>query len=922
MAWSAAMNRSALALFALTLAACPPTNSTPCSTDAECRTDQRCRRGACGPICLDDTECGDGQVCASNGTCAPRPECAKETDCATGFTCTQGKCTCTADTSCAANQQCISGTCQARKRCTADADCLGTGGRCEVTQGLCLPVCRMPADCAPNLDPRVAFALYTCAQGTCTRRCTGDVQCGGQGFICQNGLCAVAQCKTATDCPMGQYCTSAIFGRCESFTTCSTNAQCLRNYECKRFEQAQCPPGFDCTQKICLELPRCLADGDCVSGVPGSPMSMPTGYCEEGHCQASPTCTVSLQCGSGRECIGGVCVPSVCRGHPDCGGGKACIDGACVSSPLASEINYLRMTPASAMTVVGGTVQLHLFAFRLDGSSYPLESATWEVRDALGMPSTAATVAPSGLVTGVSAGVVKVRGSVTGSGVGGVESTITIYPAVSAGRRVIVVDAANGAPLSGVKVAGCLVADCASPTEVTTGADGVAEFPALTGDPATFTAVSQQVRTDTLPAFERASIIGTSAADVYLPLRENPVRGQAGFNASITFSDVSTTGSYWAGFVSASASDVPSLTPRGLLGDNFMVELPGVGQSVPVPGALVIYTSPGLGIPQEVKPRALAPAQPGTRFMSAWAGRAYLESALTLRSTDFLAYLGAFDYQQETGATFSPRPFVPDTADVNGNGLCSNQQRCPMGTEDVPDYANFTRLTYQPHRQQKRRTEVVIPKVPSTFDTVVVAAVEVDPIAGMLPTGFASSNAGATGADGTRAVDPVTLRSGAPYNGVEISTPGIWAVAGNAAGTSTSARLTRGPTLPAKVLVTPFLPSPANASYNGATRTLNPGQPAWASVYSTGGELARVSITGTQQRHVVYFAIQGAQSSVSWPRAPSGPGQDPAGQAMVGLEVVAVDLVSGVAVDEVFDFRGVNLSTWATAIDGYSRLDR
>ena len=180
-----AMSRSGwLGLVCLSvLSGCPPINSTPCADDNQCRSDQRCRRGACGPICLGDTDCGDTQVCLPNGTCGARPECAQNTDCANGFACNQGKCQCAEDTACAANQQCTNGACVVRPRCTDDSQCRGTGARCEVTQGLCLPICTMPQDCAPTLDPRLAFALYTCDMGTCTRRCTQDLQCGGQSLI-------------------------------------------------------------------------------------------------------------------------------------------------------------------------------------------------------------------------------------------------------------------------------------------------------------------------------------------------------------------------------------------------------------------------------------------------------------------------------------------------------------------------------------------------------------------------------------------------------------------------------------------------------------------------------------------------------------------------------------------------------------------
>ena len=47
---------------------------------------------------------------------------------------------------------------------------------------------------------RLAFVLYQCFQGTCYRRCNGDLSCG-QGLICQDGLCNAAQCETLADCP-------------------------------------------------------------------------------------------------------------------------------------------------------------------------------------------------------------------------------------------------------------------------------------------------------------------------------------------------------------------------------------------------------------------------------------------------------------------------------------------------------------------------------------------------------------------------------------------------------------------------------------------------------------------------------------------------------------------------------------------------
>ena len=903
----------------VSLVGCPAENSKACAADSECTAGQRCRRGACGPICLDDSECGDAQVCRS-GACKARPECTIDTDCATGFACTADRCQCIRDSSCGSNQSCTAGSCTTRRPCTLDADCVGQGGRCEVTQGICLPSCVTSTDCAPQLDPQVALALYACIDSACVRRCVNDVTCGGSGFLCASNLCRKADCKTLSDCAPGQYCTSANFGRCAAYSTCTDSSTCQRNWECRRFATAACPPGFDCNQQLCLELPQCLTDADCVTGIPGTGSAKQNGYCAEGHCQPTSSCVSPTECGPGKTCIAKVCVPAACRGHQECRAGQACVDGSCIDAPMPAQINVLRVTPASALLEVGDTLQLKLVAFRLDGSSFPYSEAAFTVVDQAGMASTAAAVTPQGLVTAVEAGSVVIRVKVTGSALDPVQMTLTIVPEVTTGRRLLVVDAATKAPLVGAQVFGCV--DCSAPTAAITDSSGIAFFAALGAGPATFTVVSAELRPDGLPAFERASIIGATSPDVYLPLRANPVKSAAGFNASLSFSKVSTSGTYWAGLVATSIGDLPSVKPADLLGDTFRVKLDIINQKIPVPGAVVLYTSAAFGFPQEVKPRAFGFGQPGTRFVVGYAGRGELVQAFSARSIDFLGYLGAFDYGLDTGITMSPKVNVPDTADVNGNGLCTNPGVCPMGTEEVPDYASFTRVSMTPSRQQSIRTEVVFPKVPQAVATVLTSAVEIDAEAGLLPVGFASKTPGMPGSDGTRTVASVTLRSGAPYNGLEVAQPGLWSLATNTQGTGLTARVSRHAVLPTRVVVSPFLPWPTDGSYSPETRTFSPGQPVWSSVYSSGAELARVAITGTEQRHVLYFAISGTQTAVVVPRTPAGPGADPTAQAMVGLEVVTVDLANGVTPDEIWSLHGVNLSSWVTVIDGYSRFDR
>jgi hypothetical protein len=503
-----------------------------------------------------------------------------------------------------------------------------------------------------------------------------------------------------------------------------------------------------------------------------------------------------------------------------------------------------------------------------------------------------------------------------------VEARVRIYPRVTMGRRLLAVDAATRRPLVGAVVWGCLDADCAMPTEVVTDADGLAPFPSLGAGQATFTVVSAATRSDGKPTHERVSVLSTEATDLYVPLRENPVGATTGFNGGVGFQQVRASGTYWLGLIATSIIDFPGMRVSRLLGDPIYSEVPGINQRVPVPGAIVIYTSPALNIPQEVKARSLGFGQPGDRSAVAFATRGDSSQLATLRSVDLLSYVGSADFTLQQTIELSPRLDVPDTADVNGNGLCSNAQRCPMGSEDVPDWAGFPRLSLSPNRELARRTEVVVPRVPSTLDTVVVAGIETDPVRGAIPTGFASKTAGAPSNDGTRPVDPLLLRTGVPFAGIESSRAGIWSVALSTRSSAETARLFHATgDLPTKVLTQPFLPLPGPGSLAAPTRTWTPKQPEWASLRSTGAEVGRLAVTGADVRHTFYFPIVLGQTALTLPRAPAGPGSDPL-SASAAVEVTAIDLSSTESWDELVGFSRSNLSTWSLSIDGYSRVDR
>lgn len=907
----------------LALAACSPSHSPPCDVDADC-PEGRCRFGACGPACLDDFECGAGERCAE-GTCAERPQCAASSDCASGFTCEAGRCACASDAACASNQSCQRGQCVTPSPCRRDDQCLD-GKRCEVTQGLCLPPCSLATDCAPGVDPAIANALYFCQVGSCHRRCLNDATCGA-GLVCRDGLCATADCATFTDCRSGSYCTDARFGRCVPYTPCATAAECEPNFTCAPFDPAACPPGFPCEQPICQELPRCFIDGDCAAAEGPS-------YCADGHCQRSTACVGSGHCSAEQACVANVCVPGGCRGHSDCPIGQMCTDGACAEAPPASDVRTLMITPRSGVVAVGDSLELDLIAFRFNGSSYPLQSATWEVLDAAGDSSSAATIDADGTLTATSPGSVRVRASLDGASAPPVEATLELLPALAAGeRRVVVIDLATRLPVAGALVTGCdatpISGPCPAPVSVVTGAAGVASFPGFSGGAATFTAGSEELRADGLPRYELVSVVDTQTADLLIPLGDNPVQAAAGFTASISFTETHGSGDYWIGFGAPSLADLPKLDLRRLLGDAFMATFPQTGTRFPLPGSVVAYQAPAFGLATEIKGRVYALGESGRRMASGFGGKTQADQLLRARSTELLAYAGAFDYAVEPPFALTQRPLVPDTGDLDGDGLCADPERCPQGTESLPAYLAFPQVGFIPRREQQRRTEVILPPIPGELDTVVLTAVETLDEGGAVPLGFSSRNAGpADPQSGMRPVEPVLLRSGAPYAGAELGRPGIlaMAVAGGAQSQSASpsnatARLSRDGRLPTRVTLPPFLPLASGSSYTPATRTLTTAQPQWNAVVSAGASLGRVDITGSKARHVVWFPAASSQTALQVPLpAPTLRPVDPASEPARTVEIIAIALQGGGGAEDAFALSGANLSSLHLLLSGYSRF--
>ena len=99
---------------------------------------------------------------------------------------------------------------------------------------------------------------------------------------------------------------------------------------------------------------------------------------------------------------------------------------------------------------------------------------------------------------------------------------------------------------------------------------------------------------------------------------------------------------------------------------------------------------------------------------------------------------------------------------------------------------------------------------------------------------------------------------------------------------------------------------------------MNPTGGSWSTLIQAGAELGRVSLTGPRGRHVVLFLLEEGVAAVRVPESPTPAGEDPAVQAGVTLEVVAMDFLTGINSEQALDAAGPNLTGLPVILDGYT----
>jgi hypothetical protein len=159
---------------------------TRCTKGADCATGH-CVDGVCCDVACDQS-CFSCVLPSAPGKCSPEPagvdlrgECGVQGGC-TGTCNGAGRCV-----DATAGSQCRSARCVSATAGVGPAECLVTGGLCDLERVA-------PFDCHP----------YACAPaiGACLTVCVSTDDCAG-GYSCQSGKCELPDAPPASDCGTG-----------------------------------------------------------------------------------------------------------------------------------------------------------------------------------------------------------------------------------------------------------------------------------------------------------------------------------------------------------------------------------------------------------------------------------------------------------------------------------------------------------------------------------------------------------------------------------------------------------------------------------------------------------------------------------------------------------------------------------------------
>lgn len=357
-------------------------DSTDCSAEEYCGRDGQCHGGFAGaagygggalPVtCYAPEDCGTNETCGADFTCHPGDCSYEATGCVDGYSCVPVPgsgyaCVGGADGGTDATTDGSAGGSDAGDDASADATDDGTGA--DAPAGVAW--CGRPADCASSetcgadgqchagdCGATACINGFVCKAGAngpaCVHgnpaACGSDLDCGGNGSLCVDGLCTApaSLCTDQTQCAVGNLC---VDGKCVA--RCTTDVQCTDGFACH-------PTLGVCTNAV----KACKTTQDCASG---------SSVCIGNTCV--PRCGAGGACQTGSVCVDNGCVPVAAPevacsldGQEDaCGAGQLCLhhhcyvsceapnDAACAGQPVFTTCK--QVTTASGAHAVCGSAQ-------------------------------------------------------------------------------------------------------------------------------------------------------------------------------------------------------------------------------------------------------------------------------------------------------------------------------------------------------------------------------------------------------------------------------------------------------------------------------------------------------------------------------------------------------------------------------------
>lgn len=734
-----------------------------CTADVDCEPPALCLRGTCkkifcrsdlgcesGFICVEETcaraECSRDEHCEEKQRCETQRcqdvECTGDQHCEQGFHCEEYACVenaCVSDEDCALDEECIEGECKPRevRPCVSDQDCrageLCLEGNCRVT-----PVCASDEDCPRGTVCANGFCArpctsdagcpggFVCRDGHCVQGCFSDEDCGQGGFICVDGGCVPAECQQDADCEGDQV--RCREGRCEPYTTCTDDEDCSGD--------------MVCVAGICESIPSCFIDEECEELCEGNNC-----ICEWGLCIEVESCTQESDCDQEHDCVGGLCVPHVCRGPDDCPAGRSCVAGIC-SEPgnPANASRVLILTPGGPV-LPEMRIQLEAVALDAGDNSIPAVELEWSSTQ----PGRASVNLDGLLTGGDEQGATEVVATVAGTSVTSEPVTFqNILQAPDGALRVVVVDSVYRNPVEGALVH----VECDGLETELTGADGIATF-ALPAGPADIHVFDEH--------HDYVSVLGTVSTDVFIPLSPRSRKDRAGgFRATMQFFEPEKAVIGIAG--SSIAGNLVELLHTRLVGESFSVEPPPPLQvPLAIPAQVVIGPVWG-GVPVMWKDTIYSVAQEGKRFVWSFGGELaedafqdlMFESEHDRILLTLLPYFAALQHGLLAFLEAQPQDMVADTDDVDGDGNT---------VELRPQWETFEQFELIPMHRQALSLVVESPPVPRYQGLPLRTALYV---AGSISSrGFTTLGLNADETDGGTLPDK-RIRLAPPYGGLEV----------------------------------------------------------------------------------------------------------------------------------------------------------